>query len=349
MTAVCDITFEVKIDNQNLNIDDPKPTGRQLLKAAGKAPVKEYALIQLLDDGGMEEIGLDETVDLCETGKEKFITFKTDRLFRFELNDQMLFWGAIFITGRKAKKLADVDPEKYALWLLVEGGEDRLIGDRDRVNLSEEGLERLYTTKIFLLDIEGTIHPWYRPTISVEEIARLGGWPIDQGVIEVNDKDQTERTLQPGEIIHLKPGHSYGKRHRWKRGFDIPQRIQAELTLLRHKFPEVVHKPGNDGHWFLIKGFLAPPPWKPEETAVCFFITNGHPGAPPYGFFVLTELTHNGQPPSVANAQHQPPFEGAWRFLSWSPENWRTGADVQTGENLWGSVGSFRSRLQEGV
>lgn len=70
--------------------------------------------------------------------------------------------------------------------------------------------------KYFLM-IEGVEYPWDRDTITTEEIARLGGWDPSQGVIEV-DEDNNERTLAPNEIVHLKPGHGFGKKHKWKRG-----------------------------------------------------------------------------------------------------------------------------------
>ena len=60
----------------------------------------------------------------------------------------------------------------------------------------------------------GDIAPGYEPT---EQIAELGGWDIAQGVIEV-DKDNNERTLAPGEVLDIKPGQGFGKKHRWKRG-----------------------------------------------------------------------------------------------------------------------------------
>ena len=69
----------------------------------------------------------------------------------------------------------------------------------------------------FFLCIEGTEYPWSEPVISTEEIAELGGWDASVGVIEV-DRDNNERTLSPGEIVELKPGHGFGKKHTWKRG-----------------------------------------------------------------------------------------------------------------------------------
>lgn len=69
----------------------------------------------------------------------------------------------------------------------------------------------------YTLVIEGKEYPWDADTITTEQIAQLGGWDISQGVIEV-DKDNNERTLAPGEVIELKPGLGFGKKHKWKRG-----------------------------------------------------------------------------------------------------------------------------------
>ena len=69
----------------------------------------------------------------------------------------------------------------------------------------------------YTINIEGTDHPWDQDTITAAQIAQLGGWDLSQGVIEV-DKDNNERTLAPDEIVQLKPGQGFGKKHRWKRG-----------------------------------------------------------------------------------------------------------------------------------
>ena len=67
------------------------------------------------------------------------------------------------------------------------------------------------------LSIEGNEHAWDKDSITARQIAELGGWDVGQGVIEV-DQDNNERTLGPDETVQLKPGHSFGKKHRWKRG-----------------------------------------------------------------------------------------------------------------------------------
>ncbi len=69
----------------------------------------------------------------------------------------------------------------------------------------------------YILNIEGEEVPWDQNTITTEEIAELGGWDPAQGVIEV-DQHNEERTLKPGEVVEIKPGHGFGKKHLWKRG-----------------------------------------------------------------------------------------------------------------------------------
>lgn len=70
----------------------------------------------------------------------------------------------------------------------------------------------------FEVNIEGALHPWDKPTITVPELRALGGLPADQPVIEVNLQTNTERTLNADEVVELKPGHGFAKKVRFKRG-----------------------------------------------------------------------------------------------------------------------------------
>lgn len=137
--------FRVRIDDNRFVVADPAITGRQLLDEAGKRPVEEFLIFLKLRNGLLEEIRLDETVDLRKRGVEQFLTFRSDRSFRFELDGRRFEWGAALITGRTLKKLAGVDLETYGVWQEVRGGEDFPIDDNESVDLSKEGLERFFT------------------------------------------------------------------------------------------------------------------------------------------------------------------------------------------------------------
>jgi len=69
----------------------------------------------------------------------------------------------------------------------------------------------------YFVNIEGNEFPWGEPTITTEEIARLGGWDPSQGVLLI-DKDNNERQLKPGEVVELKPGEGFAKKVRFRRG-----------------------------------------------------------------------------------------------------------------------------------
>jgi len=70
----------------------------------------------------------------------------------------------------------------------------------------------------FWLDIEGDIKPWNKDTITTEEIIELGGWDPSVGAIVVDKNTNVERTLQPGEVVELKPGMGFSKKVAFKRG-----------------------------------------------------------------------------------------------------------------------------------
>ena len=139
--------YQVRIDNQKYVVNDPVITGRQLLDQAGKRPVDEYLIFQLLKGGQLEEIRLDETVDLRKTGIEKFVTWQSDRSFRFVIDGRRFEWGVPIITGLKLKQLAQVDINSYGVWLEVRGAEDRPIGNTEEVDLTQPGVERFFTGK----------------------------------------------------------------------------------------------------------------------------------------------------------------------------------------------------------
>lgn len=137
--------FRVRIDDERYRIDDPKPTGRQLLALADKKPVEEHLIFLILRGGGFEEIRLDETIDLTRPGSERFIVFASSASYRLEIDGERKEWGTPLITGLKLKEIAGVDPTTYALWREVRGGDDIPVQNDQLVDLSEEGLERFFT------------------------------------------------------------------------------------------------------------------------------------------------------------------------------------------------------------
>lgn len=139
--------FEIKVAGpdlkfRELTIDDPKPTGRQIISEAGFKPADEYGVLQWLPGGDLEELRLKETTDLRQNGIERFIIAKTDRAFFFALDGERQEWLVPFVNGITLKRLAEKDPEDVEVVLEREGEPDREIDDQEIVDLSAAGLEK---------------------------------------------------------------------------------------------------------------------------------------------------------------------------------------------------------------
>jgi hypothetical protein len=76
----------------------------------------------------------------------------------------------------------------------------------------------LETHPKYTIDVEGSLFSWSRKTITVPELRALAGIDASQQMIQVDLKDNTERTLAEDEVIELKPGHGFAKKIRYKRG-----------------------------------------------------------------------------------------------------------------------------------
>jgi hypothetical protein len=140
-------SYQVRIDDGTYAINDPIVTGQQLLELSGKRPAMEFLVFQMLQNGQLESIRLDETTDLRAQGIEKFLTFQSDRSFTFVIDDRRFEWGAPKITGFQLKKLAQVDPYTYGVWQEIRGQEDRIIGNSEFADLTDKGVERFFTGK----------------------------------------------------------------------------------------------------------------------------------------------------------------------------------------------------------
>lgn len=68
------------------------------------------------------------------------------------------------------------------------------------------------------INIEGIDYPWDEVTITVPEIRALGGIPEDQQIVEVFEKDNTEKTLPEDAVVKVEPGKGFGKKVRFQRG-----------------------------------------------------------------------------------------------------------------------------------
>jgi hypothetical protein len=72
-------TYKFRIDKADYEIENPAPTGRDLLILAGKNPPDRFQIFQRGKGGELQPVKLDDTVDLREPGVERFVTLPLDQ------------------------------------------------------------------------------------------------------------------------------------------------------------------------------------------------------------------------------------------------------------------------------
>jgi hypothetical protein len=133
----------------------------------------------------------------------------------------------------------------------------------------------------------------------------------------------------------------------------MTERLEKELALLRHFYPQAEwHETGQNG-WIKIPDFAIPPGiWNRDKATVCFEVPVGYPGTAPYAFYAEggLRLKNSGAVPQSYTEPASTPFPGTWGKFSWQhAESWRPTADLMSGSNLTNFVQSFSERLKEGA
>lgn len=71
--------YRIKVDKTYYTVEVPEMTGRQILTLAGKTPVERWMLNQKHHGGQITPIELDQVVDFCAPGLERFMTLPKDQ------------------------------------------------------------------------------------------------------------------------------------------------------------------------------------------------------------------------------------------------------------------------------
>lgn len=211
--------YQILIGDEELQfrptvIQDPVPTGEQILQAADLRPVDDYLLFQYLTNGMLELLNPSETTDLRSTGVEKFLAFKSDRSFRFFINGQAQDWGGTYISGLTLKKLAGVVPEKNDVFLVIVGEDDEPVNDRDLFDLTRSGVEHFATVEInitiYVNTVPKVVHAHYLSywdVVHLEYPDAVSG-PNSQYTVTYSKGhgDPSLKNLVDGQYVHIKKG-----------------------------------------------------------------------------------------------------------------------------------------------
>ena len=122
-------------------------TGEAVAKLAGAEDVKDFIVIQWLQDGQLETLQADEKARSDGGSDQRFIVFRGSTLYLFEIDERRLTWGAPRIRGDVLKKLIGVDPTQYGVWQQNDQDEDKPIDNDKFADLRKDGLEVFFTAK----------------------------------------------------------------------------------------------------------------------------------------------------------------------------------------------------------
>lgn len=198
--------FFTTINDVMVKFSDATPTGERILDKTDLKPVNEYVLIQLMRHG-TRSIGLDETVDLRGQGTEAFRAFKSDRIFRFTLNDHGFEWGVGNIPEPELRVIGHVSEDEV---LVLERDEKDIdLKPNDVLDLEHVGTERLHTEKrLVTVFYENEPREIPRGTYSTEQLKELFG--VQEGyVLEVINDEGQLTPLKPGAKLRVKDGMKF--------------------------------------------------------------------------------------------------------------------------------------------
>ena len=198
--------FVITVNGGQFQTDESVWNGGQILEKAGFQPAREHVLIDLLLPG-TRSVGLDEQIDLGLGGSRAFQAFKSDRIFRFTIDDRSYEWGVGKIAEPELRRIAAMDGDE-TLVLERDGKAIDLASDAV-VDLGETGTECLRSVRLVTVylndDVEKKIP---RGTYSTEELIRLLG--VERGyLLNVLDEQGRLTLLKPGEMTQVKAGMKF--------------------------------------------------------------------------------------------------------------------------------------------
>ena len=163
---------------RRLDLEDDTPTGRQVLAACGMSPHDQYVVLQWLHRGDLEEIRLEEQVRVEGERPARLIAARSDRTFRFMLNDRSMEWPEAVIGGAALRALGDV-PAGETLFQRREDEPDRPLDAKAKLDLAERGTEEVYSRAVeWKLDVQGVVIVSPHPTIAVRDAMQKAGFDV---------------------------------------------------------------------------------------------------------------------------------------------------------------------------
>lgn len=320
-------------------VPDSSPTARQVLSVLGLAPHGEYVVLQWLPGGDIEEVRSEELVDMTGITAPKLIVERSDRTFRFSLNDRSLVWPVARIDERALRTLGAIDPAHQVYLERQEDGDLELAAGAD-FNLKQAGTEVFYSKSTeWKLNVQGVTVKSDQPTITVRDALAKAGFDTDTAWIIVLKTASERKQVGLDHVVDLRePGLE-------KLRLTPPEINNGEVaTVIRRDFallPADEAWLGDRGHdwstfvengrrWLLLRGIQMPAGYNVDVADVAMEIPTSYPMAEIDMFYCFPPLARNdGQ--TIPQTQVSENITGR-PFQRWSRHRgaaapWRPGKD----------------------
>lgn len=284
-----------------VEIDDPVPTGCQILTAAGKTPVEDHLLLLFDDKGVLEAVNLDETVDVYHRGVEQFIAFDSDRLFYVALNGQRFAWGQAHIREDVLRQVGGI-AEDQAIWLERRAEPDQLLAEGESVDLDAPGLEKLYTQpKSWQLNVQGVMVNSEQPTILASDALKAAGFNPDKGwILVLKVKGEPKQNIGMNDVIDLRnpgieklrltPAEIINGEAAAASAFEFTL-LEQDVAYLNHLGLNWETRLVGARRWLIIHDHALPSGYNHEQVDLAIEVPTAYPDAKLDMFFVYPALT----------------------------------------------------------
>lgn len=328
----------VRVNDELVELNDQTPTGEQILAAARLRPAADYALIRWPECGPTNEVALDDVLNLPQRGPmAEFFAAKADGVRYFTLDEERYAWAGP-LNVETIRRIGRVD-DQMAVWLELTDEVDRLLAPGEVVDLTAQGVERLYTKKSsWRLQIRDKDYEFDHPQVIVRDAMIRAGFDVSKSwEVKFKVRGEPIRAVLLDDVLDLsKPGverlrvapanvDNGDGAEEGRRDFSL---LPADCAFLENaglRWQTFV-----DGHrWLIVEGYPLPPGYNAARCKIAVEIPESYPSAQLDMFFCEPHLTANGAVPP--QTQHRQVIAGT-QFQRWSRHRgagseWTPGVD----------------------
>ena len=175
------------------------------------------------------------------------------------------------------------------------------------------------------------------------EIKQLGTIPHDNKLFLEKPGSQEDEMIADDRVVQLRSGFHFYDLPVGVVGDQILPLVQEQIETARNGFPNLQHRPAQDGTLHVeVPDFPVPDGWRPRTIPLIVVLPIGFPTSQPGGFDVGTELTlANGTAPTQGVGTRN--LNGQqWLHFCWNPKTWQANR-----ETLWRYLKFCYRRLAE--